>query len=851
MYNYEELKDKYGDLYIEQLVKESNFRKTAQTETKNGFDKAKAEGTAATTKLGQHYIKFAYQKSFDAVKLFVEKALEPKAGAKSSYVGVLSDLYECYKNDPNELYDLLTMSTISNLISLAITNGGQVIMSNATKCIGVEIKDEYDLKRFSRVASCPDSLLAGVDKRVRASYKRTYIRKKMKDENFAKVKWDNTAVMGLCAQVIHVVSIASGYFEVAIPMQHDKITVVELTKYFMDSWKKNEERYIASSYTLCPTIIPPAEWSAYDNGGYYGELRGVSTFLRIYTAKTAFGQQYLKKLSQMELTKIYKAINAIQATPWVINRKVLAVVKKLVELGGGRAGLPYFDEAPKPMVLPENPTQEQLIKYKEVMSDWYRSETRRNSIVWRCNSHLNIAEEFAKYDRIYFPCNMDFRGRVYPIPSFNFQGDDLNKGLILFADAPACQDMDDIHWLMVQGSYAGGYDKESYPKRWQWVLDHEQEILASAADPIGYDWWQNQKKPFQMLSFCFAWADWKQWEKEHNGDPKGFVCGIPIAMDGTCSGLQHFSAILRDPIGGHAVNLVPSDKPNDIYGIVAEKVNKILDKDICSGTGDEMQETRIKYGTKTLAQTWRMYGVDRSVTKRSTMTLAYGSKEYGFRDQLMEDIIEPDIIEHGDQSPFNKYNKWQASAYMAKLIWNAVGQTVVKAVEGMKWLQTCAKMVAKGGHVVTWITPMGLPVQQSYLKSETKVVRMRCAGKFLRLYDSKKTGDVDKSAQASGIAPNFIHSMDASHLQLTVCNAVDAGIHHFAMIHDSYGSPVAQAKIMYKVVRASFVQMYTENDVLNQFREDMQMFSDKVLPPPPSRGTLDIKDVLNSEYIFC
>ena len=146
---------------------------------------------------------------------------------------------------------------------------------------------------------------------------------------------------------------------------------------------------------------------------------------------------------------------------------------------------------------------------------------------------------------------------------------------------------------------------------------------------------------------------------------------------------------------------------------------------------------------------------------------------------------------------------------------------------------------------------MGLPVQQSYLKSECRVVRMRCAGRFLRLYDVKQTGDVDKSAQASGIAPNFIHSMDASHLQLTVCNAVDAGIHHFAMIHDSYGSPVSQAKIMYKVVRESFVQMYTEHDVLEQFRADMQMFTDKILPPPPSRGTLDIYDVLNSKYIFC
>lgn len=314
--------------------------------------------------------------------------------------------------------------------------------------------------------------------------------------------------------------------------------------------------------------------------------------------------------------------------------------------------------------------------------------------------------------------------------------------------------------------------------------------------------------------------------------------------------MQHFSAILRDPIGGNAVNLIPGEKPHDIYGIVAEKVNTAIDIDLRGGTPDEVQDDKIKYGTKTLAQIWRTYGVTRKVTKRSTMTLAYGSKEYGFRDQVLDDIITPDRNEKGEASVFNDYNQWQASAYMAKLIWNAVGKTVVKAVEGMKWLQTCAKKVTKNGQVVTWMTPMGLPVQQSYMKCESTCVRMRLAGKFIRLYSVKPTGDIDKSAQASGIAPNFIHSMDAAHLQLTVCNCVDQGIHHFAMIHDSYGCPVAQAKTMYEVVRRSFIQMYTEHDVLVDFRNDMQIFTDAKLPAPPQKDNLDIQQVLESKYIF-
>jgi len=63
------------------------------------------------------------------------------------------------------------------------------------------------------------------------------------------------------------------------------------------------------------------------------------------------------------------------------------------------------------------------------------------------------------------------------------------------------------------------------------------------------------------------------------------------------------------------------------------------------------------------------------------MTLAYGSKQYGFRENLLSDIINPFVLDHPDNSPF--ISPLQASAYMAKLIWEAVGKTVVKAVEGM------------------------------------------------------------------------------------------------------------------------------------------------------------------------
>ena len=849
MYSVEELLAKYGDLYNEQLFIESRFKKEAEDKLRQSMEKERIEGQAGTQPIGQHFIRFVYDAIRQNVELFFEDKLKVKKGVKASYVGILQDLMDAYKDSESELYDLVAYSTISTMISM-VAQERTVILSNISQALSVEIFDEYSLKRFFKIAKYPKQVLKGIDNRVQGFYRRAYLQATMKYEGYSPVKWNRMEAQAMAACFIEIVVDSTPYFTLAEGSKG--MLVVEATNKLIEAWSKSEINMIEHAFKLCPTVIPPKPWTAYNDGGYYGDLQNSSNLLRLHDARTFFGQQYLKKLAQVELAKVRAAINAIQETPWHINIPVLKVMEQIVEQGGGKAGLPYFVEAPKPCVLSENPTQEELEHYKEVMPGWYKSETRRKSQALRALSHIKTAQMFAKYKQLYFPCNMDFRGRVYPIPTFNFQGDDLNKALILFADVPPCKDMEDIRWLAIHGANLAGVDKVSYDDRVQWVKDNEKDILASAEDPLGHLWWADQDEPCQMLAWCFEWKKWKDWEKDHDGNPDGFVSEIPIAMDGTCSGLQHFSAILRDPIGGYAVNLIPGDKPHDIYALVAAKVNERLQEDSKNGTPDETDDTgKVKYGTKTLAQIWLSYGVTRKVTKRPTMTLAYGAKEYGFRDQIMDDTIDPDIIEKEDASVFNKYNKWQSSVYMARLIWEAVGKTVVKAVEGMRWLQDCARIVTKKGNVVTWVTPLGLPVQQSYMKVETRTVQIRCAGKRIRLYGCEPTGNVDSKAQASGIAPNFIHSMDAAHLQLTVLNSVEAGIHHFAMIHDSYGCPVSQARTMYQVVRQSFVNIYTENDVLDNFRNDMQFLSTKKLPAIPSKDTLDIQEVLKSPYIFC
>lgn len=857
MYNIDVYEKQYGALFVKQLEIEEGYKKLAKEAARKVYegveDSTQQEVTASQTKPGQSFIKAQWKFVHDAMDAFVTESITPKKGVRPGYVSLIKEIVQvCEKEETVNLFTLVTFTTLlDGVLKKDFSH------SSFARIIGEELYNEVSLKAFLDNSEYAHIVEKGIQQRVGASYKRAYIRACMARGEFSYPEWDSATRLALGGSLIEITLRASNYFEYKTREEGNDKKFLEVvpTQFFMEQWQHKTEWLIDNSFKFCPTIIPPRDWENFNEGGYYGELAHQAKLLRLRNNKDVFAKEYKNKMREADLSNVCKAVNAIQSTPWKINKKVLEVAEYVIEKGGNMAGVPSTEELPKPAVLPAKPTAAEKKSYNKLMVGYYRRQKQHNSILLRIYAHIRTAKKFADYERIYFPCNMDFRGRVYPIPMFSFQGDDLNKSLIEFADAPACDSEVCWDWLLIEGANLAGVDKVSYDDRKAWVMEHEAEILAVAADPKGELWWADQDCPFQFLGWCFEYASAKAWKQEHSGSIKGFITGMNVALDGTCSGLQHFSAILRDPVGGKAVNLVPGEKPSDIYGIVAEKVNKVLENDILNGTADEQKEgkegkTFTKYGTKYLSSVWLAYGVTRKVTKRSVMTLAYGSKEFGFKDQILEDTIQQDVDKYGDKSVFATC-KFQASLYMAKLINEAVNTTVIAAVEGMKWLQECARLVVHSNQVVSWTTPMGLPVQQAYMEIKSEKLYLRCAGKQMYLYDFNNTGNIDKPHQGRGVAPNFIHSCDAAHLQLTVCNCYDKDIKHFAMIHDSYGTTLAQTQTMYDTVRESFIQMYTEHDVFQEFKDSMEALTDKEIPDIPNKGSLDIEIVRDSKYIFC
>ena len=84
--------------------------------------------------------------------------------------------------------------------------------------------------------------------------------------------------------------------------------------------------------------------------------------------------------------------------------------------------------------------------------------------------------------------------------------------------------------------------------------------------------------------------------------------------------------MLKAAKAGKMVNLLDTDKPQDIYQLVADTVIEKLKKDETEG--------------KPYANAWLNYGVKRSTTKRSIMTICYGSTRFSCTDFVVEDLTK-------------------------------------------------------------------------------------------------------------------------------------------------------------------------------------------------------------------
>jgi DNA-directed RNA polymerase len=138
----------------------------------------------------------------------------------------------------------------------------------------------------------------------------------------------------------------------------------------------------------------------------------------------------------------------------------------------------------------------------------------------------------------------------------------------------------------------------------------------------------------------------------------------------------------------------------------------------------------------------------------------------------------------------------------------------------MDWLKDTAKIASKDGLPIKWVTPSGMLVMQDYREMVGEVFKSYISGKRVEMTLKVESTKIDKRRMASGISPNFVHSLDAAHMVSTVVRCLEAGVRTFAMVHDSFGTHAGNIDVLARELRAAFVDQY-QGDVLGDFRRQV------------------------------
>ncbi|XP_049383548.1 DNA-directed RNA polymerase 2, chloroplastic/mitochondrial isoform X2 [Solanum stenotomum] len=570
-----------------------------------------------------------------------------------------------------------------------------------------------------------------------------------------------------------------------------------------------------------PMLVPPVKWTGYDKGGHL--------YLPSYVMRTHGARQQreaVKRASRNQLRPVFEALDTLGSTKWRINKRVLSVVDRIWAGGGRLADLVDRDDAP----LPEEPdTEDEAVctKWRWKVKSVKKENRERHS--QRCDIELKLAVAHRMKDEegFFYPHNVDFRGRAYPMhPHLNHLGSDICRGVLEFSAGRPLGESG-LRWLKIHlaNLFAGGVDKLSLDGRIAFTESHLDDIFDSADKPIeGRRWWLNAEDPFQCLAVCINLS-----EAVRSPSPETVISHIPVHQDGSCNGLQHYAALGRDKLGAAAVNLVAGEKPADVYSGIAARVLDIMNRDAQRDPAEFPDAVRARV---------LVNQVDRKLVKQTVMTSVYGVTYIGARDQIKRRLKERGAI--ADDSEL-----FGAASYAAKVTLTALGEMFEAARSIMTWLGECAKIIASENEPVRWTTPLGLPVVQPYRKIGRHFIKTSL--QILTL--QRETEKVMVKRQRTAFPPNFIHSLDGSHMMMTAVACRRAGL-NFAGVHDSYWTHACDVDKLNRILREKFVELY-ETPILEKLLESFQVsYPTLSFPPLPERGDFDLRDVIESPYFF-
>ncbi|XP_037957761.1 DNA-directed RNA polymerase, mitochondrial [Teleopsis dalmanni] len=606
--------------------------------------------------------------------------------------------------------------------------------------------------------------------------------------------------------------------------------------------RTSRQQTLTFDSNIVPMLCPPQPWSTPYNGGY---LLNKSDLIRL-PSQAVQQWERIDNLNPQHMYPSLDSLNQLASIPWRVNTDILDVIIKVFQDGGDdKLNVPRPSSALQPPLMPQKEIDMSIADRAKLFKEklMYRRKQAEMFSLW-CDTlyRLSLANHY-RNKVFWLPHNMDFRGRVYPIPPhLNHLGSDLARSMLVF-DQPKPLGTDGFVWLKLHCINLTGLKKrDSVHSRLLYAEKIMDQILDSADNPLtGEMWWANSDEPWQTLACCMEIA-----KVYRSPNPEEYISRFPIHQDGSCNGLQHYAALGRDKAGAFSVNLAPSSIPQDVYSTVATLVEKARRNDANNGLQ--------------VAQALDGY-VRRKVIKQTVMTTVYGVTRYGARLQIARQLKDID--------DFPKDWVWPASTYLTTKTFESLREMFTSTREIQDWFTECARLISGVcGKNVEWTTPLGLPVVQPYSRQEIKQnIRQNYRVSEKMLMDMYERPNVMK--QKNAFPPNFIHSLDSSHMMLTSLHCERKGL-TFVSVHDCFWTHACTVPDLNKICRQQFVALHSEPvlEDLSKFLVKKFSFNEKqiadngntddfsrrhlnrLLHHLPQKGDFDLNNVLDSVYFF-
>ncbi len=668
------------------------------------------------------------------------------------------------------------------------------IATHVCESIGIAVERECQMRHYE---SCAPGLLVTLKKKywhasIGTHQKLKIVRQMMNQCNVDPwVVWDKDLRIRLGSWLLDcLMNSAHWFFRSHVRFGRKTVCIILPTPEFLEI----KDQVVATSELFSPEawpmLIEPNDWSNEKAGGYL-----LNEVMR--------GHKMVRRgdggLIQGDIP--IEFLNKIQKVGYRLNPFTVGVAKHLENQRisiGKFIPIVEIPLPPKPVDIATN--KEARKSYRKAAAEVMNKNAHAFRRSCRTRHIMEAVKRFEKRERFYIPWSFDYRGRAYPIPAFlTPQDTDFGKSLIRFADESMITG-NAIDWLSFQCATTYGLDKATMTERLEWTSSNIPLISRVAIDPIdNIGDWEKADEPWQFLAACDEYYHCCVIKDRD-------TTGLPVATDATCSGLQILAGLARDKSTAQLVNVLPADRPQDAYKVVAD--------------------ISIWEVPKHIREVW-----DRKCVKRTVMTIPYNAKPFSNRSYIRDALEEKGVTISNEELTIT-----------VQAVRMAMNEVVPGPMSVMKWIETeVSKIIRSGTEELKWITPSGFEVKQRLMKREMQTIKLQLLGRC-ELEVAHDTDEVSLMRHKAATAPNLIHSLDASllHLSATRFNAP------IALIHDSVLCRATDMSILSDIVRGTYMELFAEQDYLTNFAQQIGAETE-----PPIIGDLEPSTVIDSTYFFC